>query len=51
MIYATIEIYLEIPPEIGKKVGIYFYENTPSEIDLPLQKFSNGNRIVQVLFM
>ena len=36
LIHTTIKIYLEIPPEIGKKVGIHFYENIPSEIDLPL---------------
>ena len=29
--------YLEIPPKVGKNVGIHFYENTPSEIKLPLQ--------------
>ena len=27
-----------MPPKIGKKVGIHFYENVLSEIDLPLQK-------------
>ena len=32
----TIEFYLEIPPKIGKKVGIHFYENILSEMNLPL---------------
>ena len=36
MIHTTIEIYLEILQEIGKKVGIHFYENILSEINLPL---------------
>ena len=31
-----IKIYLEIPPKNGKKVGIHFYENILSEINLPL---------------
>ena len=30
------KVYLEIPQKIGKKVGIHFYENILSEIDLPL---------------
>ena len=37
MIHTTIKIYLEIPPKIGTKVVIYFYENILSEIDLPLK--------------
>ena len=32
------EIYLEIPQKIGKKVGTQFYENILSEINLPLWK-------------
>ena len=28
-------MYLEIPPKIGKKVGIHFYKNIPSETNLP----------------
>ena len=30
-----IKFYLEIPPKIGKKVGVQFYENILSEINLP----------------
>ena len=36
MTHATINIYLELSPAIGKKMGIHFYENTPYEINLPL---------------
>ena len=35
-IHTRMNIYLEMPPKIGKKVGIHFYENTPFEINLPL---------------
>ena len=45
MFHTTIKIYLEIPPKIGKKVGIHFYENILSEVDLPLLK-----EIYQVIF-
>ena len=30
-------MYLKIPPKIGKKVDIHFYENILSEINLPLK--------------
>ena len=36
MIHNKIKIYLEIPPKIGKKMGIHFYKNILSEINLPL---------------
>ena len=32
------KIYLEIPQKIDNKVGIHFYENILSEINLPLPK-------------
>ena len=36
-IHSKMKIYLEIPPKNGIKVGIHFYENIPSEINLPLK--------------
>ena len=30
------KIYLEIPPKIGQKVGIPFYETILSDMNLPL---------------
>ena len=37
IIHTTIEIYLEIAPKIGKKVGIHFYKNILSQINLFLE--------------
>ena len=42
MIHTSIEIYLEIPPKIGKKVSIHFYENILSEVNLPLMISAYG---------
>ena len=36
IIHTTIKIYLEISPKTGKKLGIHFYENILSEMNLPL---------------
>ena len=32
-------MYIECPPEIGKKVGIHFYRNILSEINLALKMY------------
>ena len=37
-VYMHLNIYLEMPQKVGKKVGIHFYENVLSEMNLPLQK-------------
>ena len=39
-IHSKMKIYLEIPPKNGIKVGIHFYENIPSEINLPLPRIT-----------
>ena len=42
-------MYLEIPPKTGKKVGIHFYENILSQINLPLIKSTEGNKLPSVI--
>ena len=42
------KIYLEIPQKNGKNVGSHFYENTPSDINLPL---TNPFKLLLCMFL
>ena len=42
IIHTRINIYSEMPQKTGKKVGIHFYENVLSEINLPLMVSAYG---------
>ena len=47
MIHTRMNIYLEMPPKNGKKVGIHFYENVLSEMNLPL---THTNQLLLLTF-
>ena len=40
--HCNVKVYLEITQKIGKKVGIHFWENILSEINLPLLTYLIG---------